>query len=139
MIFSYRSPFNIKSKKIAQPALTSPFKPCLHLLPLHLQRRNAWARVFRTCSSLMICHLWRSWRCSPASPASSRTPVTCRRPCWTTSECARVTPSSAISCSGTASLLPLTHASSVLHEHSSELLCPYPDWNRPRRMSPKTH
>lgn len=105
----YNPPFNIKNKRVRDKLISvthqksflflSVYPFCLPTL--HLQRRNAWAHVFRTCSSLMICHRWRLWRCSPASPASSRTPVTCHRPCWTISECARVTPSSAISCSGT--------------------------------------
>lgn len=65
-----------------------------------LQRRNAWLRAFRTCSNLMICHHLRLWTCLLACPASSKTPVTCRRPCWMIFECARVTPSSVISCWG---------------------------------------
>lgn len=97
--------------------------------PLHEQRRNAWAHVCRTCSSPTICLLWRSWRCSPACPASSKTPVTCRRPCWMISECARVTPSSVISCSG--SRFKLQHTPAVntlldrgaLNEHLCDLLC----------------
>lgn len=90
--------------RIRNPFLFLSFNPFCPQ-PLRLQRRNAWAHAFRTCSSPMICHHWRLWRCSLACPASSRTPVTCRRPCWTISECARVTPSSAISCSGTTSNL----------------------------------
>lgn len=74
----------------------------LHIsnLPVSLQRRNAWLRAFRTCSSPMICHHLRLWTCLLACPASSKTPVTCHRPCWTISECARVMPSSVTSCSG---------------------------------------
>lgn len=69
-------------------------------LSVFLQRRNAWLRAFRTCSSPTICHHLRLWTCLLACPASSKTPVTCHRPCWMISECARVTPSSLTSCSG---------------------------------------
>lgn len=102
--------FNIKNKREHSQQEVPPNS--LHQLTLcsslSSQRRNAWPRVFRTCSSRTICHRWRLSRCSPASPVSLKTPATCHRLCWTISECARVTPSSATSCSGTASLLQLT-------------------------------
>lgn len=72
----------------------------------------------------MTCHPLRLWTCLLACPASSKTPVTCHRPCWMISECARVTPSSVTSCSGR----PLTltgHAGSAqtVPTASSNRLC----------------
>lgn len=140
--------FSVLNKRKGRELL-KPWFPCIrfhitNLLFVSLQRRNAWLRAFRTCSSLMTCHHWRLWTCLLACPASSKTPATCHRPCWMISECARATPSSVTSCSGTVWTrrdVPRQLRPRLMNVPTSFFLCVCmcPDWSRPRRMNQKMH